>query len=273
MSENNRIRTVLERFTRSMSFDNKNEALALLMALKECPEFSGPIDWTTLCKDMGRIYKDPTPFYSGTVFTPDPIDRKKMGASDIFVFGSNTEGAHGGGAARVAVVDYDAVYGQARGLQGRSYAIVTKDLKIGERSVPTSDIEAEIDQFLQFAFDNQQLTFWVTKLGCGLGGFTIQDIGPLFSNKVIPQNVMLPIEFVYVKFWMEYTYSPSKNKFYRIKDEKIVVIDCDLLSLTPQKFNLAAFPEDIRVATPQDWADAVKMVMNNIVDASGSVTA
>jgi len=126
--------------------------------------------------------------------TPDPINATAMGPNDIFVFGSNTEGAHGGGAAKAAMLFYGAIWGQARGLQGNSYAIVTLDYT-GQEPITTKEIEQEIVQYLEFAKAHPELKFWTTKIGCGISNYKIEDIAPLFKNKQIPDNVMLPVEF------------------------------------------------------------------------------
>lgn len=121
--------------------------------------------------------------------TPDNITA--LGPNEIFVFGSNTEGHHGGGAARIAVDKFGAIYGQARGLQGRSYAIVTTD--INSMRYPLSSIETEVHQFFDFAKSRSDLTFFVTLIGCGIAGFTPDQIGPFFKGA--PDNVILPKEF------------------------------------------------------------------------------
>lgn len=113
----------------------------------------------------------------------------------VFVFGSNTEGRHGKGAAKDAM-KFGAVYGQAKGLQGQSYAIVTKDLAKGERSVSLPFIESQITELIQFAQQNPQLEFLVTKFGCSLAGYTVEEIGMLWGNKFVPANIILPTEFV-----------------------------------------------------------------------------
>lgn len=126
--------------------------------------------------------------------TPDPINVTAMGPNDIFVFGSNTEGKHGGGAAKAAMNFYGAIWGQARGLQGNSYAIVTLDYS-GQEPITTKEIEQEIIQYFEFAKAHPELKFWTTKIGCSIAGFHINEIAKLFDNKVIPDNVFLPIEF------------------------------------------------------------------------------
>lgn len=120
-----------------------------------------------------------------------------MNKTEIFVFGSNTQGRHGAGAALYAVQHYGAKYGQARGLQGNSYAIVTKDLNKGRRSIPLTTIAADIFRFIQFAKETQdRYTFKVTAIGCGLAGYTINEIKNIFAQRIISSNVILPKEFL-----------------------------------------------------------------------------
>lgn len=115
----------------------------------------------------------------------------------IFVFGSNTEGRHGAGAALTAVTKYGAIYGQARGLQGNSYAIVTKDLNKGMRSIPLANIHQEIHEFNYFARNHTEYEFIVTPIGCGLAGYTPIEIAPPFEFCEYLINVDLPAEFIY----------------------------------------------------------------------------
>lgn len=116
--------------------------------------------------------------------------------NQAFVFGSNSEGIHGGGAARIAHQKFGAIYGKARGLQGQSYAIVTKNLKKGMRSIELSEIEKEVDELLKFATDNPHLEFLVTRFGCELAGYEEREIGEMFKGKAIPNNVLLPQSFL-----------------------------------------------------------------------------
>lgn len=110
----------------------------------------------------------------------------------IFVFGSNTAGIHGAGAARFALQNHGAVWGQGVGLQGHAYAIPTKDHSI--RTLPLSYIKVYVDQFLQFAADNPTLQFKVTRVGCGLAGYTDEQIAPFFKGA--PANCFMPPEWV-----------------------------------------------------------------------------
>lgn len=111
----------------------------------------------------------------------------------IFVFGSNTQGRHGKGSALRAKLEHGAIYGQARGLQGNSYGIVTKELRPDYPSVTLEDIAEEVDEFIQFALEHDTWEFYVVQLGCGLAGFTPDQIAPLFINA--PSNVVLSDRF------------------------------------------------------------------------------
>ncbi len=110
---------------------------------------------------------------------------------EIFVFGSNLAGRHGKGAALEAKRKYGAIYGQGVGLQGRSYAIPTKDAQL--KTLPLEKIKPYVEQFLQFAKDNPQHNFWVTSIGCGLAGYHPLDIAWMFRGA--SRNVELPYEF------------------------------------------------------------------------------
>ena len=116
-------------------------------------------------------------------FTPDFITELKE--NEVFVFGSNLSGFHGGGAARIAADKFGAVWGQGVGLQGQSYAIPTM-----QGGVDT--IKPYVDDFISFAKDHPELTFLVTKIGCGIAGFTEEEIAPLFRAAHSLDNVVLP---------------------------------------------------------------------------------
>ena len=111
-----------------------------------------------------------------------------LDVDEIFVFGSNAGGAHGGGAARIAHDRFGAVWGEGHGLHGQSYAIDTM--------TDQSTMAAEIATFLEFAAAHPQLTFLVTELGCGIGPYQPSDVAPYFV--VTPPNVALPESFVSV---------------------------------------------------------------------------
>ncbi|HHT52135.1 MAG TPA: hypothetical protein PLH70_01750 [Bacteroidales bacterium] len=113
----------------------------------------------------------------------------KLEANEIFVFGSNLEGMHGGGAAAVAR-KWGAIWGQGVGLQGQTYAIPTM-----QGGVET--IKPYVDEFLAFAKSHPELKFLVTEIGCGIAGFTVQEIAPLFKAALDEniENVYLPQRF------------------------------------------------------------------------------
>jgi hypothetical protein len=122
-------------------------------------------------------------------------NHRKAQPGEIFVFGGNTAGRHGMGAAKYAVEHHGAIYGRGEGLQGRSYAIPTKDAQL--RTLPIDAIAGHVDTFLQFARTHADLTFRVTAIGCGLAGYQPADIAPLFASA--PSNCVLPDEFLAVQ--------------------------------------------------------------------------
>lgn len=107
----------------------------------------------------------------------------------IFVFGSNQAGIHGAGAARVAHRNYGAIYGIGEGLVGRSYALPTKDQNV--ETLTLRQIAVHVQRFLTVAENNRYLTFVVTRVGCGLAGYSDIDIAPLFKGA--PPNCKLPV--------------------------------------------------------------------------------
>lgn len=107
---------------------------------------------------------------------------------DIFVFGSNLSGIHGAGAAKFARENHGAILGKGTGLQGNSYAIPTKDWQI--KTLPLSNIKPFVDEFLVFASQHPEMRFNVTRIGCGLAGYTDKDIAPMFRGA--PENCTLP---------------------------------------------------------------------------------
>ena len=111
--------------------------------------------------------------------------------NEIFVFGSNLDGMHGGGAARVAYNKFGAIWGQGVGLQGQSYAIPTMH---GGVNV----IKPYVDEFINFAKSHTELKFLVTRIGCGIAGFTDEEIAPLFKEAIEIENIYLPKSFYYI---------------------------------------------------------------------------
>ena len=116
--------------------------------------------------------------------TPENITHLEK--NEIFVFGSNLEGAHGGGAALMAYQKFGAVWGQGVGLQGQSYGIPTM-----QGGVET--IRPYVDEFIDFARQHPELTFLVTRVGCGIAGFLDEEIAPLFAEAHKVENIVLPL--------------------------------------------------------------------------------
>lgn len=112
---------------------------------------------------------------------------------EIFVFGSNLAGRHGKSAALFARQKHGAIYGQGIGLQGNSYAIPTKDASI--RTLPLIEIRKHVNNFIQYAAAHPDMTFNVTRIGCGLAGYKDIDIAPMFLNCYTMTNIKLPDEF------------------------------------------------------------------------------
>ena len=110
--------------------------------------------------------------------------------SDIFVFGSNLAGRHGKGTALTARQHHGAIYGQGVGLQGSSYGIPTKSANL--TVLPIHTIRYFVNQFIKFAVANPELKFNVTKIGCGLAGYTPAQIAPLFTKAIDVHNIILP---------------------------------------------------------------------------------
>ena len=122
-------------------------------------------------------------------FTPDYITELK--ADEVFVFGSNLAGMHGGGAAWMAWRQFGAIMGQGVGMQGQSYAIPTM-----HGGVET--IEPYVTEFIAFAKAHPELFFYVTRIGCGIAGFRDNEIAPLFAEALGVENIFLPEAFVKV---------------------------------------------------------------------------
>ena len=111
---------------------------------------------------------------------------ESLAPDEVFVFGSNASGAHGGGAARFALDRFGAVWGQSEGLQGQSYGIDTMS--------GLGVFEEHATRFLGFAREHPELRFLVTEVGCGIAGYTPGEVAGFFRGA--PANVVLPVSFV-----------------------------------------------------------------------------
>lgn len=136
-------------------------------------------------------------------YTPENV--VNLDENEIFVFGSNEAGIHGAGAARIAFLKFGAEMGLGNGLSGNSYAIPTKDRNV--ETLPLDKVKSYIDEFIGFVLKHQNLTFYLTKIGCGLAGFTIEEIKNIFwevieeyrtessKEQYLPSNLIIPKEF------------------------------------------------------------------------------
>ena len=157
---------------------------AMPTAAPSCPSYGGS---PTERRKSGRLI-----FISKYQVNMPKEDRRttppfiqELAPGEIFVFGSNLRGMHGGGAAYIAYRKFGAIMGQGVGLQGQSYAIPTMQ-------GPVETIKPYVDEFIDFAKQHQELTFLVTRIGCGIAGFTDSQISPLFKAAHSIKNIVLP---------------------------------------------------------------------------------
>lgn len=146
------------------------------------PDFAAMHD---MCKDS--ITTRASCYVNARRITPSFISTLKP--NEIFVFGSNLQGIHAGGAARMARLNFGAEMGNGVGVQGQSYAIPTM-----QGGVET--IKPYVDEFLKYAAQHPTQDFLVTPIGCGIAGFEPEDIAPLFAVATDFSNVYLPEEFL-----------------------------------------------------------------------------
>ena len=112
----------------------------------------------------------------------------ELGEKEIFVFGSNIQGAHGGGAAWFAHRQFGAEWGVGEGLTGRTYALPTMEGK--------ASLKKAVEHFTDCARLHPELTFLVTAVGCGIAGYSPAEVAPLFRTAAELENVYLPQVFV-----------------------------------------------------------------------------
>lgn len=124
----------------------------------------------------------------------------------IFVFGSNTAGIHGAGAARVAYEKHGAVIGCGYGHMGNSFAIPTKDRFIA-KTLTMASIQCYVNGFIAYALDRPDLEFQVTRIGCGLAGLKDEDVAPMFQfapKNCYFDNKWIPYLEADARFWGTY---------------------------------------------------------------------
>ncbi len=169
-----------ERKSRTMMYSRLEEEREMTAAM---PSFARKM-FRSKSNRENRNYREMSEFSHR--LTPDNI--RSLGRNEIFVFGSNLTGAHGGGAARLAYERFGAIMGQGVGLQGQSYAIPTMQGGV-------NTIKPYVDEFIAFAKQHPEMTFLVTKIGCGIAGFKAAEIAPLFAGAVNVENIHLPQDF------------------------------------------------------------------------------
>jgi len=125
--------------------------------------------------------------------TPEEIN--SLEKDEVFVFGSNESGIHGAGAAALAYKKFGAQFGKGWGLSAQCFAIPTKDWEI--KTLPLEVIEFYVERFIAFSqgYYHSKWKFYVTKIGCGLAGYTVEDIAPFFKECLNYRNIYLPQEF------------------------------------------------------------------------------
>ena len=116
-------------------------------------------------------------------FCPERVEQ--LSKCEIFVFGSNLEGMHAGGAARVAYEKFGAEWGVGDGPTGKCYAIPTMHGGV-------EDIRPYVDEFIRYAAEHPELFFYITRVGCGIAGFKDREISPLFAEAKGLKNVCMP---------------------------------------------------------------------------------
>ncbi|MDY4626247.1 MAG: hypothetical protein SO442_06535 [Prevotella sp.] len=109
--------------------------------------------------------------------------------NQIFVFGSNIDGAHNGGAAYYALQHFGAKFGQAEGIQGQSYAIPTDGNSFEE-------LKKAVERFTEYAVFHPQYKFMLTAVGTGNAGYEVKEIAPLFRQAYTFGNVYVPRSFM-----------------------------------------------------------------------------
>lgn len=121
--------------------------------------------------------------------TPEKITELSM--CEVFVFGSNLKGHHNGGAARMAHSRFGAEWGVGVGPTGKCYAIPTMHGGV-------EDIKPYVDDFVEYVRNHPGKRFLVTRIGCGIAGFTDREIAPLFKDVKDTPNVCLPKEWLFI---------------------------------------------------------------------------
>ena len=130
------------------------------------------------------------------------IDGTAPKDGQIFVFGSNLSGFHYGGAARAAHEHFGAEWGQGIGFSGQSYALPTLG-EFAESSLSIEEIEGHVEDFADFVRQNQDMRFFVTRVGCVIAGFSDAVIAPIFEKHLHDQMDRVTIAESWAPFFSE----------------------------------------------------------------------
>lgn len=155
-------------------------------------------DWMMLSLGLGhKIYitSELRPYVRVRDVSPSQLYRQwetyileALDDNEVMVFGSNIFGFHDAGVAELANRKFGAIYGQAEGHNGQSYAIITD-------GVPYSKTKSDIRNFIEYAKRHPNLKFIVTKIGCGMAGYSPTQIAPYFESATAVENILLPLDF------------------------------------------------------------------------------
>lgn len=120
--------------------------------------------------------------------------------------GTNESGLHGGGIARYAEENWGLQYKVGFGPSGLCFGLPTKDWKI--KTLPLNIINNYVERYINWCQVTDYQHF-VTKIGCGLAGYTIPEIAPMFKSCIEYENMWLPQDFL--DFYKGIYISPKKQ--------------------------------------------------------------
>lgn len=144
---------------------------------------------TVYINDIGEVVSDKIILTEKQIIMDKVIPNHitDLDSNEIFVFGSNKSGLHLGGAAAFALENFGAKMGVGEGLTGQCYAIPTME--------GINSFKEAVDKFEECVKEHPELKFLVTEVGCGIAGYTPEEVAPLFKKVSTYPNVSLPISF------------------------------------------------------------------------------
>ena len=172
-------------------------------------------------------------------FTPDNIQELKK--NQIFVFGSNMNGNHAGGAARLAVEKFGAIMGQAEGIQGQSYAIPTLDEDM--EKVTEEDLINYLGNLRHFANEHPEKEFLLTAIGTGIAGFDTNYMAYMVLRANLPGNVTIPEEFSKIRGFKGFNSDMTCREF-KYEEGKDYEEQGDIIACN-KGFHFCLYPLDV----------------------------